>query len=66
VSDIAEKLADLDQECKQIRTRALAICDKSELSVDDRKQIEECIELILEIKDYAARLNRSREKWSTR
>jgi len=50
VSDIAEKLADLDQECKQIRTRALALTDKPELSADDRKQIEECIELILEIK----------------
>jgi len=66
VNAVTEKLADLRQECEAIRARALRLTDKPELTADDRKQIEECIELILEIKDYSARLTRRKEKWSIR
>jgi hypothetical protein len=57
------KLAELRHECEAIRVRALAITDKPELTPADRKQFEELVELLEEIRDYSARLTRRNEKW---
>lgn len=60
------KLEELREECKRAAARAAAITDQPVLTPLDRKHFEECLELIAEIKDYAARLQRPGERWKCR
>jgi hypothetical protein len=60
---IAAKLAELRAEMSRLRTLALAITDLPNLTPLDREKYVEYLELIYEIEDYIARLQRPRERW---
>ena len=60
---LAAKLEHLRAETAQLRAAVEAIAAKPEPTAADRRDFEEFVELILEIKDYAARLQRPGEKW---
>ena len=63
---IAAKLEHLRAESAKLRAAVEAIAAKPEPTAADRRDFEEYAELILEIKDYAARLQRPGEKWLVR
>jgi flagellar basal body rod protein FlgB len=62
-TEVLARQLDLRIEREEIFARALAITDKPKLTAADRKQFEELLELLGEIQDYSARLNRRGEKW---
>jgi hypothetical protein len=63
MTPIEEKIADLRAESDRLAALAIAITNRPELTPEDRKRFEELLELIEEINDYAARLQRPGEKW---
>jgi hypothetical protein len=63
MNPLVDKLADLAAQRAGVLSQARAITDKPQLSVDDRRQFEEFMELISEIENYADRLQRRNEKW---
>jgi hypothetical protein len=60
---LTARLAELNQQRNQVALRAHAIAEKPELTANDRRVFEECLELVKEIEDFSARLQRAGEKW---
>lgn len=63
MNPLTDKLADLSAQRSQVLATARAITEQPELVAEDRRRFEECLELVSEIENYAARLTRAGEKW---
>jgi hypothetical protein len=63
MSYVAEKIEDLRAETKKLAALAAEVTRKPIMDAWDRRHFEEYLELIEEIDDYAARLQRPGEKW---
>ena len=66
MNPLTERLEDLRKEKKRVLWRAYAITEKPQMTIADRHDFNECMELVTEIDDYAARLQRQKEKWRTK